>query len=244
MYGSSLSADGLTLYLAVTPTGGSEHIYRATRTGRVAQFSAATAVASVNSASAEGNPYLSYDGLTLYFYSTRPGGLGGRDLWHATRPNTASDFANPTLLAGMNSTTDDHLPWVSRDELTLLFVSSRNGLPDVWIATRTSKSLGFSVPEQLSGTDLNSSEGRAAESNDGLTVFFSSNRLGTLGSFDFWYASRPNTQAQFSNATNLTQLNSTTYDVDLALSSDETEVLFSSGRSGTNQLWRSVRACQ
>jgi hypothetical protein len=37
-----------------------------------------------------GRPALSWDGTTLYFYSTRPGGFGGRDLYVATRKKSLS----------------------------------------------------------------------------------------------------------------------------------------------------------
>jgi len=40
---------------------------------------------TVNSALNDGAPALSFDGTTLYFYSNRPGGLGGNDLQVATR---------------------------------------------------------------------------------------------------------------------------------------------------------------
>jgi hypothetical protein len=39
----------------------------------------------VNSQSDDGSPWLSKDGTTLYFFSTRPGGYGGRDIWYTTR---------------------------------------------------------------------------------------------------------------------------------------------------------------
>jgi Tol biopolymer transport system component len=39
----------------------------------------------LNSAADDGSPALSRDGRTLYFFSTRTGGLGGRDIWFATR---------------------------------------------------------------------------------------------------------------------------------------------------------------
>jgi Tol biopolymer transport system component len=39
----------------------------------------------VNSPSAEGQPTMSADRKTLYFFSNRPGGLGGADLWFSTR---------------------------------------------------------------------------------------------------------------------------------------------------------------
>ena len=38
-----------------------------------------------NSEFDDGGSALSADGTTLYFYSTRPGGFGGRDLFVATR---------------------------------------------------------------------------------------------------------------------------------------------------------------
>src|SRR2546422_9011908 len=41
--------------------------------------------AAVNSTSDDGGPALSCDGTTLYFYSTRPDGFGGRDLYVTTR---------------------------------------------------------------------------------------------------------------------------------------------------------------
>jgi WD40-like Beta Propeller Repeat len=33
----------------------------------------------------DGSPHLDFDGTTLYFFSTRPGGFGGRDLYTSTR---------------------------------------------------------------------------------------------------------------------------------------------------------------
>jgi WD40-like Beta Propeller Repeat len=39
----------------------------------------------VNSEFDDGSPWLSRHGTTLYFFSTRPGGYGKRDIWYATR---------------------------------------------------------------------------------------------------------------------------------------------------------------
>jgi hypothetical protein len=41
-----------------------------------------------------GRPALSSDGTTLYFYSDRPGGLGGRDLYVSTRRKLSNDEAD------------------------------------------------------------------------------------------------------------------------------------------------------
>jgi hypothetical protein len=40
---------------------------------------------SFNSTVDDGAPWLSKDGTTLYFFSTRTGGYGGRDIWYTTR---------------------------------------------------------------------------------------------------------------------------------------------------------------
>jgi WD40-like Beta Propeller Repeat len=40
-----------------------------------------------------GAPALSWDGTTLYFYSTRPGGFGGRDLYVATRERLVDSWS-------------------------------------------------------------------------------------------------------------------------------------------------------
>ncbi len=44
---------------------------------------------TINTAAAEAGPALSRDGTTLYFYSTRPGGFGGEDLYVTTRSKVA-----------------------------------------------------------------------------------------------------------------------------------------------------------
>jgi len=40
---------------------------------------------NINSLQTDAGPYLSGDGMTLYFNSDRAGGLGGNDLWVSTR---------------------------------------------------------------------------------------------------------------------------------------------------------------
>ena len=247
LYSPSLSADGLTLYLSASKTGQPDHIYVATRADRGAQFAAATAVTSVNSSSADGTPFLSYDGLTLYFYSDRPGGVGGHDLWFAQRSDPLAGFGSAQLLAGINSTDIDYEEWVSRDELTLLIVSTRKGgmgKSDIWRATRVRRTDDFSPPTTLVGVNSSARDDRPAVSSDGLTIIFSSDRAGTAGDLDLWLATRSNAQADFSNPTNLSALNSTASDGEPNFSADDRELFFISSRGGSFEIYRAVRACQ
>ena len=246
MWSPSLSADGTTLYFAGWD-GNSEHIYSATRSGTSTQFSRAVRLPSVNSITgAEGTPYVSFDDLTLYFYSTRAGGDGGRNIWSASRRNgnTNTNFVAPAPLDVVNSDSDDHLPWLSRDELTLLFVSNRPGLgqSDIWRATRAHKADAFSSPMLLPKINSSARDERPALTRDGLTLFFTSDR-GTASDLDLYVAERSDTQAEFSKPVAVDALNSPAIDADPALSADEAELFFASSRQGSAGLWRALRVC-
>jgi WD40 repeat protein len=81
------------------------------------------------------------DGRELMFWSTRPGGLGGADLWVSTRQNVHDPWSPPTNLgAPLNSASDDVTPSLSFDGRTLIFASNRpggSGRNDLWMSTRT-----------------------------------------------------------------------------------------------------------
>src|SRR6266540_2351617 len=51
----------------------------------------------LNTSGFDGGPTPSFDGLRLYFVSTRPGGQGG-DIWVAERPNVDAEFGRPSNL--------------------------------------------------------------------------------------------------------------------------------------------------
>jgi len=50
--------------------------------------------APVNSSANEGGPALSFDGTTLYFYSTRAGGSGSNDLYVTSRTKLRGDHTH------------------------------------------------------------------------------------------------------------------------------------------------------
>lgn len=254
LFGPSISADGKTLYFNITDASSTDHIYVATRTDTGSAFSAASLLAGVSESSAsfssfssDGCPTISNDGLTLYFYSDRSGGSGGRDLWTVSRSTPEGSFGNPKNLTTLNGTGDDNLQWVSADELTILFSSSRgsSSLSDLYTATRTRNTGDFSAPQSLAGVNgTTSHEDRAAMSSDGRTLYFISDRSGGVGDKDVWVATRATTRDDFAGISNLAAVNSSARDVDVSLSADETELFFASKRSGQFRLYRSVRACQ
>lgn len=76
----------------------------------------------------EFDPALSADGRTVYFFSNRPGGYGGDDLWQvAFDPASAVFGAAVNLGAAVNSAGDEWAPTPSSDGRTLLFATNGRG---------------------------------------------------------------------------------------------------------------------
>jgi WD40-like Beta Propeller Repeat len=85
---TAIRHDGLELFLTSnrTETLGGLDLWVSTRPTTLDVWSTPTNLGPVvNSAFADGAPALSSDGETLFFYSARPGGFGGLDLYVSTR---------------------------------------------------------------------------------------------------------------------------------------------------------------
>ena len=80
------------------------------------------------------------DGREVFFDSDRAGGLGGNDIWTATRESVTDDWLAPVHPdAPVNSPANDIRPMLSWDGLTMYFESTRpggEGLSDNYLTTR------------------------------------------------------------------------------------------------------------
>jgi hypothetical protein len=86
--GPSLSADGLTLYLASARRGGvgGDDLWMSIRRTQSDPWQPPVNLGStVNSTAGDASPSISSNGLELYFDSGRPGGQGSADIWVTTR---------------------------------------------------------------------------------------------------------------------------------------------------------------
>ena len=131
-----------------------------------------------------GHPAFSSDGITLYFSSDMPGGIGGVDLWKATI-NTDGTLSNPENLgATINTLGNEMFPFVDADN-NLYFVSDGHvglGMLDMFKSSNTT-----GEPQNLAWP-MNS-----PKDDFGLIVdvakkqgFFSSNRDGGKGNDDIY----------------------------------------------------------
>lgn len=240
-----LSWNNQTLYFEATDTD-NEDIYSVERSGRGIDFGVAAPAKELNSVYSDGTPCCSSDKTQMVFYSTRPGSMGGRDLWLASRDNSSVAFAEIVPLTEINSTAIDHMPSLSVDMLTLYYTSFRSdgvGMSDIWMARRANPKSPFAAPQNPSELNTVNREESPWVAADGLVMYFISDRTGGMGGADIWWATRPDSQSPFSAPVNLSDLNSAADEVDVSLSADEQEIYFSSNRNGPYTLWRAWRTC-
>ena len=250
-WGPALSPDASTMILSNSAGAVAEDLYQATRPDRGAAFSLASALTNLNTGAGEGTPFFSFDGLRLYFYSARAGGLGGRDIYVSARPSLLDALGSPNLVAGVNSSSADHMPWVSPDELRMYFTSNRapsEGGYDLFVATRSTPSGTFANVHPLSELDTVSSDEGASLTADELTVFFCSNRSNGAGKFDIWMSTRATKTGTFSAPVDAPVVNTAADELNVAVSADGRELFFSSDRgvatTPPHVIWRSIRSCQ
>jgi hypothetical protein len=91
-------------------------------------FGPATPVTELSSTAADPGMMVSHTGLEAFFYSGRPGGSGGQDLWTAIRDTVFNPWSEPVNLGSVvNSGTIDQRPYLASDRQTLYFASDRAG---------------------------------------------------------------------------------------------------------------------
>jgi Tol biopolymer transport system component len=135
-------ADGPVLYFARGPNNTFTQLYVAPVTRDGLARGPATPITELNDPTvSQGHPTLSVNGREMVFYSNRTGGLGGNDLWIATRRSANDSWSSPVNLgAPINSSTGELLPALSRDGRTLLLTTNNRpgglGGMDIWMSTR------------------------------------------------------------------------------------------------------------
>jgi hypothetical protein len=188
-------------------------------------------IMELNSGTLDSRPRLSPDETMLYFYSTRPGGAGNRDIYVATRESVTDPFGTPVNLEELNSTVSDRDPAPTADGLQIFFASTRaGGNHDLYAASRSDTSQPFSTPERLVALSSASHDYFVSLSPDGLTLYFASARSGGAGGSDVWYSTRPNLSAAFTVVQNLSSINTAAGEYTVLVSADELEMYVASNR--------------
>ena len=242
----SISTDGLSLYLASNRPGGfgSSDIWVSQRASVDDPWGAPQNLGlTINTPAREQAPFLSLDGHRLYFFSDRPGGFGGTDLYVSRRRDKRDDFgwqSPENLGSNVNSAFNENLSvYFEHDAtgaVTLYFNSNKPGglgATDIYASTLQ--------PDETFGPvvwvgELSSSAADAAVAirRDGLELFLASGRTPKfgVGAFDLLVATRANTSDPWSTPVNLGPLVNVADDARAALSFDATTLYIISDRPG------------
>lgn len=132
---------------------------------------------AINSASNDYLPVLSLDEQTLYFCSTRSGGIGNEDIWYSKKVNGKWTAAK-NIGAPLNTPSNEALLSTAPDGKTVYlfgnYAGSKSG-GDIFISTLTDS--GWSPPKNV-GSPISSKywDVDAYITNDGKYLFFTSTR--------------------------------------------------------------------
>jgi hypothetical protein len=207
----------------------------------------------VNTAFEEEGPEISKDGLSLYFYSLRPGGLGGEDLWVSQRPDEDAPWG-PAVNVGpiLNTAANERAPALSRDGHLLFFASTRpggRGGLDLWVSRREHihDDFGWEAPRNLGAVNTPANDtGPTFFENDGTgtpQLYFVSNRPGGPGLADV-YVSEQAADGSFGAAVLVPELSSPQLDTRPTIRHDGREIVLASQRPGGfggADLWVALR---
>jgi hypothetical protein len=193
-------------------------------------FSAPVPLETVNSPFSEEGPFLSANGLRLYFSSERIDG-DANDLWVAERPDLESSFGQPTPVYGVNTANDERDPSLTDDELTIFFERQPSDFStprQLYSATRASVAEPFDTPVLIT-LPATTSVDDPHPSPDGLMLHFASNRTGGQGGVDIWLTTRSNSAGSFGDPALVEGINSTSKDFDPSPAGDW--MMFASNRA-------------
>lgn len=226
----TVSKDGLSLYFSapavtvngvVRPSLGGMDIYVTRRLTVNDPWGTPENVGEpINSFFDDVAPMLSNDGHLLFFSSTRPGGIGGSDIYASWRRHKADDFGweePENLGVAINTAANESGPFLFEDDetgsITLYFDSSRPEGPgpyaddpahngnDIY-ASRLGWH-GFVPAVLVPELSTPSAERKVAISRNGRELVLSSNRPGRIGTMDLWVSTRQSSHEPWPEPVNM-----------------------------------------
>jgi len=200
-----------------------DDIYHAVRASADVPFGQPSRVAELSTASVETTPEMSYDGLTIYLSSNRPGGKGNNDIWVSTRTSVAMPWSPPSHVDALSTTGNDTASAPSADGLAIVMNTNVTGNYDIYEATRAATSTAWPTPVALASVNTAGADDSPMLSADQLALYFDANRDGTD---HLWMATRASTSEAFGSAAPITSANTLGAEADPWISPDSRHLFF------------------
>ncbi|NIP22292.1 MAG: hypothetical protein GWN67_00375 [Phycisphaerae bacterium] len=202
-------------------------------------------VNEVNTEYCEWTPFLSFDGLSLYFARGRPS-VDEFRIFQATRPVPCGPFTSVGEVSGtLNSSSGNVMsPWVSPDNLRMYYFTESSLVYDLKVTERASDNDPWPIGMNIPGLDALGGRPQAPclTANELIIVFSSYNAPGGVGGYDLWMATRPDANSSFGNVRNLAEINTVYKESKPYISPDGLTLYFQTDRNGSGQLFRATRA--
>ena len=176
-----VSPDGLTIYFSSNrPPASNIDVFVATRANRSSPWSEPTLVSALSSASNDYNAQ-PWSDTVLYMTSDRAPVRGGSDVFRATRGQPSSAWSAPVIVPGLDTSYYEGEAFADATG-AIWFTGDAEGDDDLWRAEPNGD--GTFKPAQLV-TEIGTpaSENDPWLSPDGHTLYFTSNRNGSLDIF-------------------------------------------------------------
>jgi Tol biopolymer transport system component len=131
---SVMTPDGLVIVMtSQRGTSNSSDLFTSVRSSPTGAWATPIEQTALTTATHEGSPFLSADGLTIYFDSDK---TGNNDLYYAHR-NSVNDLFPPAVpVPDINTSASEEDAWLSADGRHLVFYSDRSGMPGLWESSR------------------------------------------------------------------------------------------------------------
>lgn len=245
----SLTADLLGLCFNSKRAGGmgAEDVWCSRRARSDEPWSPPVAQVALNSEQRETGIALSLDGLSVWFSSDREAGVGGLDVYTATRATRDDAWAAPSLVVELSSADDDLVSAVDESGLRLMLARRTRTESDdddddgddddydIMLSVRPALSAPWQSPTPVAELNTDEGESDAFLVGAGLALIFSR-------ADDLFLAQRSNITEPFDRIAPLQVLNSEQRERDAWTNSTFTYIVFSSDRAGSFRLYESKRA--
>lgn len=221
---------------AMPPDGGPTACVQSWLLASGPTFGTPRRIDELSTATGEGDPFVSRDGLRMYF-------ARGGDIYLSTRASLTATWGTPVVDDELSSPQSDSKVSMTDDELTAFLTSSRAGSSsDVWRGTRQAVDGSWTF-DRIGLATVNATGDAQYDphiSGDGRELYFAP-AGGNVSVQHIWVATRASAADAFGDPVELS-INSTVTDNDPTLTLDGRVLVWASNRTGDRGLWYATRA--